>query len=155
MSGILGDVGGSLLTVLAGLGPLGHIQAGNAEARSLRFRADQADLNARLERLDGRKKAQEVQRQLESLKATNTSSFAARGVLASGGTADAARSAADANANRAIEELIFGSEIAAGNQTISALIARSDARNAKLQGYIRAGQQIGQGFQQVSSLGLS
>lgn len=135
---------GTVLSVgMTAASAFGSIQAGQQEAASLNLQAKQSDLNARAERLEGKRQARELQDQLNRDLASQNAIFAARGSLQGEGSSAAASDAARDNANEDIDNALFNSEIAALNAEQRASNARSDASAAKKKGILGAAQTVG------------
>lgn len=119
------------------------IQAGNAEAASLNLQARQSDLNARTDRLEGKRQALAIQQQLDKDLASQNALFGARGVLQGEGSAEAAASTAKENASRDINLALFNSDINALSAEQRASNSRADAASAKQGGIFDAVTTIG------------
>lgn len=119
------------------------IQAGKAESNALKVQARQAGVNARLERLEGRRQAGAIQDQLEKDLASQNAIFAARGSLQGEGSAAAAAAAANNNATRDINLALFNSEIGALNAEQRASNNRADAKAARSKGFKDALSTVG------------
>lgn len=114
------------------------IQAGQQQADALKIQARQSGLNARTERLEGRRQSLQIQDQLERDLASQNALFAARGVLQGEGSAEAAKEEATRQATRDIDLARFNTDIAALNAEQRAANARADASAAKKQGIFDA-----------------
>jgi hypothetical protein len=116
----------------------GSLSAGSAQADALNIQARQSSLNARTERLEGRRQSLAIQEQLDKDLASQNAIFAARGVLEGEGSAEAASEAAKKNASRDINLARFNSELTALSDDQSAANSRADAKAAKQQGIFDA-----------------
>lgn len=116
----------------------GSIQAGKQEAAALNLQARQADLNARTERLEGKRQALQIEEQLNRDLASQNALFAARGGLQGEGSAAAAEAISRERATQDIDLARFNTDIAALNAEQRASNARSNAKAAKQQGIFDA-----------------
>jgi hypothetical protein len=114
------------------------LSAGEQKASGLELQARQAGLNARAERLEGRRQALTIQDQLDRDLASQNALFAARGQLQGEGSAEAAREAAQENATKDIDLARFNTDMNALNAEQRAANARSDASAAKSKGIFDA-----------------
>lgn len=119
------------------------LQAGNAEASSLKLQARQSDLNARAERLQGRQQALAISERLSQDLASQNALFGARGQLSGEGSAEAAREKAKSNASSDIKAAQFNSELTALSAEQRSSNARSDATAAKSGGVFDAIKAVG------------
>lgn len=130
---------GTVVSVgLTAASAFGSLSAGNQQSANLELQARQADLNARTEKLEGRRAALQIQEQLDRDLASQNALFAARGILEGEGTAAAAKDEATRQATKDIDLARFNSDINAGNAQTRAGIARADAKAAKQQGIFNA-----------------
>lgn len=129
------------------------IQAGSQQAAGLRIQARQAELNARAERLEGKRQAAAIRDQLESDLASQNALFAARGVLQGEGSAEAARVVSQENASRDIDLARFNTDINALNAEQRAANLRADAKAAKSAGIFEGISTIAS-FKSVPSFGV-
>jgi hypothetical protein len=116
----------------------GAINAGKAEAQSLKIQARQSDLSAQATRLEGRRQALSLEKNLQADLASQNAIFGARGILAGEGSALAAEQESKRAATRDIDLARFGTEIDALGSEQSASNARSDASAAKSAGMMKA-----------------
>lgn len=135
---------GSFLSIgLTAASAFGSLSSGQQQASSLNLQARQADLNARTEKLEGKRKSLALQEQLDRDLASQNALFATRGILQGEGSALAAEEKARENATSDINLAVFGSDIAAGNAQQRGSNLRADATAAKSKGRFDALTTIG------------
>lgn len=147
----LGSVG-TLSVGLTAASAFGSIQAGNAQAASLNLQSQQAALNSRIERLQGRQQATLIKDQLNSDLASQNAIFGARGLLQGEGTAQAAEEKARLNASQSIDNAKFNSEVSALNAEQRASNLKSEASSAKTAGFTNAVRTVSN-FRKVPLIG--
>ncbi|MGB0817416.1 MAG: hypothetical protein ACPGQQ_00825 [Candidatus Puniceispirillaceae bacterium] len=151
-AGAASTIGTVLSVGLTAASAFSSFSAGNQQSESLLLQSQQASLNARAERLEGRRQSLAIQEQLDADLASQNAIFAARGVLQGEGSAEAAKEAATKNATRDIELARFNADVNAGNAETRAAIAESDAAAAKKKGVFDAVGTIGS-YKSIPSFG--
>lgn len=147
--------GSSLLSgLLTSSAAYGQIQAGNMQAEIFNMQARQSELSAKQESLRGRQQSLQIKKQLERDLAGQNATFAARGVLAGEGSAEAAAAASRENASEDINLATFGAEMGSESQKIQAAQDRISASAAKKSGRNEAISSIA-GSKAVQNLGTS
>lgn len=136
---------------LTAAGALSSLSAGNQQSAAFKLQSQQAELNARAERLKGRQQALNIQSQLDQDLASQNAIFAARGQLAGEGSAAAASSAARDIATANIKQAQFGADISALNAEQRAANLRSEAKSARTGGIVGAAQVLS-GFKTTGGL---
>lgn len=114
------------------------ISAGQAESADLKIQARQATLSSKQETLRGKQTALAIQDRLTQDLASQNALFGARGMIASEGSAEAAREVSKINAGRDIDLARFDADIAAGNFDQQSANLKAQASNAKTQGFVNA-----------------
>jgi len=142
-----GGIGATLSTIasvgLTAASAFSSISAGNEQAASLNLQARQSTLNARAERLEGKRQSLAISEQLSRDLASQNALFGARGVLQGEGSSLAASQKAKENASADIKAAQFNADIAALSAEQRAANARSEASTAKSSGVIGAVKALG------------
>lgn len=137
-AGTAATIGTVMQVGLTAASAFSSIKAGRQEAAGLEIQAKQAGLNARQERLEGKRQALQLQGNLDRDLASQNAMFGARGILQGEGSAAAAEATSRTNATRDIDAARFGADIAALNAEQRASNYRSEAKAAKAKGYMDA-----------------
>lgn len=147
IAGALGSIGGmSLLSgVMTAASAFGQIQSANMQAASLNMQARQADIQARNELLRGRQTSLAIRQQLERDLAGASATFAARGVLAGEGSAQAALDKSRADATEDINIAMYGAKMGAESEMMQGQQYRMEAKASKTLGYTRAATSLLEG----------
>lgn len=142
-AGLIGSAGAISLasTVQFGLtaaGVFGALEAGNAQASSLKQEAYQRDLQARASTINAKERANSIREQMFRDTAQANALLSARGADLSSGNARQAIIESQANAQRGVNQSIFQGNLETAQNQLAATQARRDASAARTSGYVTA-----------------
>ncbi len=131
---------GQALGIMAGIGAIGaggsSILSGISKSKELKFQANQAEQQARLENLRALEQANIIREKLKADTALANAAFGARGMSPVAGSAGAVVDRAITGAELDAQTSIFGGEVNAIQLRNQAKQYRSSARSAMLSGFI-------------------
>ena len=136
--------------IAAGVSAAGSIVSGIAGSQSYRAQAAYADRQAQLTRQKGAYESARLRDQHDRQLASMRGQYLSSGIALSGSAADVlADSAAEASLDE--QAIRFGSEINAGNLEYQGKMARANASNAMIGGFLDAGAGFVKGLSNLSS----
>ncbi len=133
------------ILLMTGISAGGSLLGGIQESRSLKFKAREAETQARLENLRAKERANLIRTQLNADLASANATFAGRGIVTTSGSALLAREESSKAASRDIETALFGGRAEASQLQSQADQFRSGAKSARVAGVIGAATAVGRG----------